>query len=101
MKIKFLKSSRRKLDGIYDWYKEQGAGMAGRKIRAAVLKKAMRLRANPYLGQIEFTLEELGQGHRYLVEGHYKIIYFIDTANQLVVITNIFDTRQDPSKLKS
>ena len=50
------------------------------------------------MGQEEESLVELGQGHRYLVEEHYKIIYRV--IDDVVYITDIFDTRQDPDKMK-
>ncbi len=48
------------------------------------------------IGQIELTLVHLGQGHRYLIEGHYKIIYFLES--NYAYVTHVFDTRQDPDK---
>ncbi len=72
--------------------------MSGRRIRAAVIKKAMLLRTHPQLGQEEPSLKLLNLGHRYLVEGNYKIIYRL--IDQEVFITDVFDTRQDPRKMK-
>ncbi len=49
-------------------------------------------------GQIQAGLDSV-YTYRYLVVGNYKVIYRVE--NQIVVIVNtIFDTRQDPSKLK-
>lgn len=47
-------------------------------------------------GQVELTLVHFNQGHRYLLEGHYKIIYILE--NNYAYITHVFDTRQDPDK---
>jgi len=49
-------------------------------------------------GQIEPTLEHLGLGHRRLIEGNFKIIYRVD--GELVSVTDIFDSRMDPDKMK-
>ncbi len=70
----------------------------GRRIRARVNKKILLLTEHPLLGQEEESLVELEQGHRYLVEGYYKIIYRI--IDDVAYITDIFDTRQDPDKMK-
>jgi len=57
----------------------------------------MRLKGHPFLGQEEEFLKERGSGHRYLVEGNYKIIYKV--IGKEVYITDIFDTRQGPEKM--
>jgi toxin ParE1/3/4 len=49
------------------------------------------------MGQIEENLVSLGLDHRYLVEGKYKIIYFI--KENVIYITDVFDCRQDPQKM--
>lgn len=49
------------------------------------------------MGQMEEHLKETGLGYRYLIEENYKIIYLI--YNDYVLITGIFDTRQDPEKM--
>jgi toxin ParE1/3/4 len=47
---------------------------------------------------VEENLADLKQGHRYIVEGNYKIIYrLIDNE---IYITDIFDCRQNPTKMK-
>lgn len=48
------------------------------------------------IGQIELDLQHRNRGYRYIVENHFKIIYFIGQKN--IVITHVFDTRQDPNK---
>ena len=51
------------------------------------------------MGQREEYLEHLGQSHRRIIEGNYKIIYRID--GDMIYVTDIFDTRQDPGKMKA
>ncbi len=48
------------------------------------------------IGQIEFDLRYRDKSYRYIVEGYFKIIYFVDENN--IVITHVFDTRQNPDK---
>jgi plasmid stabilization system protein ParE len=64
----------------------------------ALFDRTDSLSENPYLGQYEEYLEHLNEGHRRLVEGHFKIIYKID--NEHVSITDFYDTRQDPEEMK-
>ncbi len=63
------------------------------------LKLAIKqLLKSPYLGQRETRLQYLNKDHRRLIEGYFKIIYFI--KDDSIYITDIFDSRQDPKKMK-
>ena len=68
------------------------------EIRDQILDTADILLEQPLAGQREYLLEHLELGHRRLVEGHYKIIYRV--VGQYIYITDIFDSRQDPVKMK-
>lgn len=68
------------------------------EIRDRILAKADKLLDNPHIGQLEEYLEHMGQSHRRIIEGHYKIIYRV--KGELIIITDIFNSRQDPSKMK-
>ncbi len=63
-----------------------------------LLNKADSLAANPHKGQREPYLEHLKEGHRRIVAGHFKVIYKVDPP--MVFITDFFDTRQSPGKMK-
>lgn len=66
--------------------------------RDKILAKADKLLTKPRTGQKEEYLEHLGQSHRRVIEGNYKIIYRLE--GEVIYITDIFDTRQDPAKMK-
>ncbi len=68
------------------------------EIRGQILDAADILLEQPLAGQREYLLEHLELSHRRLVNGHYKIIYRI--AGEYIYITDIFDSRQDPAKIK-
>ncbi len=68
------------------------------EIRNEILDAADTLLLQPLLGQTELCLEHLKLGHRRLVVGHYKIIYKL--FDETIYITDIFDSRQDPDKMK-
>lgn len=68
------------------------------EIRDKILDKADTLLLNPLKGQKDPYLEHLSLDHRRLVESHYKIIYRI--IGEYIYITDIFDSRQDPDKMK-
>lgn len=68
------------------------------EVRDEILNVADTLLLQPLQGQKEPFLEHLGLGHRRLVVSHYKIIYRVD--GEYIYITDIFDSRQDPDKMK-
>jgi plasmid stabilization system protein ParE len=68
------------------------------QIRDSILEKADKIPSNIYLAQKEEFLEHLELSHRRVVIGNYKIVYAIKKDH--ILITDIFDTRQDPKKMK-
>lgn len=97
MNIVISQKAQSNLTEIVEYHRRKGYLKNGRKIRAKIILKIMQLQNFPKLGQKEENLKELNLGHRYLVEGDYKILYRITEAD--VLITHIFDTRQDPEKM--
>jgi len=85
------------LKKIFDYYAENATRKVAHKIRKQILLLTKQLIDYPESGQIELDLQKLGQGHRYLVSGNYKIIYRIDQHQ--VIISDVFDTRQEPIKM--
>jgi plasmid stabilization system protein ParE len=51
-----------------------------------------------FLGQYEEYLRPQTKHHRRLIVGAYKIIYYV--ADGTVYITDIFDSRQNPTHMK-
>ena len=69
------------------------------EIRDRIVTKVDKLLENPFIGQREEYLAHLRLEHRRIIEGNYKIIYRV--VGETIYITDIFDTRQDPSEMKS
>ena len=97
MTVLYTAWAKNQLREIYNYYKEIGSPKKGRKIRISIHKRALRLKTFPLLGREEELLSVLGQGHRYIVEGQYKIIYRI--IEDKVYITDIFDARRNPDTI--
>ncbi len=96
MKLRYTAQALHRLRQILEF---NGGGLAGKKVVKEILNRADILERYPELGKKEIYLKNLGQGHRFLLLGRrYKIIYFIDDS--LIVVTDIFDVRQDPEKMK-
>jgi len=56
------------------YYIEAHSINAAKKVSRDIRLKAKNLKIFPKIGQEEEQLKKLGQGHRYLVQGNYKII---------------------------
>jgi plasmid stabilization system protein ParE len=99
MKLFFTRNSIRKLTQIEDYERSKGNAKKGRKTVKGIRDKAKMLEKQPQLGPVEENLEDQGQGHRSLLVGTlYKIVYLL--AKPLIIITDIFDVRQDQDKMK-
>lgn len=100
MKVTITRSGRESLQRIYTYFRLKGAGMKGREVRKRVIEISKLLAENPKMGQKEENLEHLEQEHRSIpIKPVYKVIYRI--IDQTIFITDVFDTRQDPEKMKS
>ncbi len=99
MKVRITKPAQRRLQQIDDYHRRKGSRSHVTKLRKDIGKKTKLLEQNPELGQAEEYLEELGQGHRYLIVAKlYKLIYLV--AKPFIFITDIFDTRQNPDDMR-
>ena len=52
------------------------------------------------MGQEEELLKQREIHYRYLIFKNYKLIYSVDTENGFIKIADVFDTRQNPPKIK-
>jgi len=98
MHVVYTEQAIRSLQEALDFIASEVTEKKYNEIRDKILDTAESLASQPHLGQEEPVLEHLGLGHRRLIEGNYKIIYRI--TKECIYITDIFDTRQDPSKMK-
>ncbi len=97
MKIIWSDFAAQALKDIFDYHKEVAGKNIARKLKTKIFDSTKQLKTHPNSGQIENSLEQLGKGHRYLVRGNYKIVY--KKVREGILITDIFDTRQDPVNL--
>lgn len=85
---------------IQNYYLSNISEQLAKKIAKNILLATQQLETTPYIGQIEDLLIDRSIEYRYLVYTNYKIIYSIEENNCLVKIHDIFDTRQNPQKIK-
>ena len=85
------------LNKVYKYYLEYAGLKVAQMITHEIISKVDQLIQHPESGTIEPKLAKLNQSHRYLLSGNIKIIYKIIEAK--LVITDIFDCRQNPNKI--
>jgi toxin ParE1/3/4 len=98
MKLFYTQQALDSLQEYLDFFPSEVPSEKVNEIRDKILAKADKLLLNPYIGQVEEYLEHLEKNHRRIIEGNYKIIYRVE--NEIIYVTDIFDCRQDPSKMK-
>ncbi|MBN1990213.1 MAG: type II toxin-antitoxin system RelE/ParE family toxin [Bacteroidales bacterium] len=99
MKIIWSNFASESLKEIYLYHKEVASESIARRLKTNIFNTTRQLIKHPLSGQIEEILAMLEQEHRYLVKGNYKIIY--REIKEGILITDIFDTRQDPIKINN
>lgn len=85
------------LNEIYNYIFEQRSEKAADKVSNAIVDATERLSKFPQLGGVEEQLNGRKKTYRSLIEGYYKIIYYVEENN--VYIALIWDCRQNPLRL--
>ncbi len=98
MNLVITNPAKSNLNKLYNYYKKEVSKKLAERIKLDLLKTISLLNTHPYIGQKEESLAALNLNHRYLVNGHYKIIYRIE--GDTVYITDFFDSRQNPTKIR-
>ena len=98
MKVVYTEQAFESLEEIKELLSKNHSPEKVEAIRTKILDKAESLIEFSERGQIEEYLLSLKKGHRYILEKHTKIIYRI--IGKTIYITDFFDTRQDPTKMK-
>jgi len=100
LKIYWTDFSKNELKNIFDYYKEKASINVARNLVLGITKEAEKLKKQPKIGQEEELLENDLREFRYLVFKSYKIIYLVNMKKNQIEIFDIFDTRQNPIKMK-
>ena len=89
-----------RLSNVFNYYKEKASLKIATQITKEIVKASMELEKLPFIGALEPLLQARVKEYRYLVQGNYKIIYFVEKEKNEIVIANLFDSRQNPSKIE-
>jgi len=99
-KIIWSHFAERQIVEIHNYYIEETHPEIAQKMVFGIIQAPNILIQNPQIGQIEFLLSDLPLEYRYILFRSYKIIYSLDWERKEIRIADVFDTRQNPSKLK-
>ena len=99
-KIIWSDFSETQLDEIYEYYEKKANLNVATKIVTGIIKESEKLIKASFIGQEEELLKDREIQYRYLIFKNYKLIYSVDEQNGLIKIADVFDTRQNPPKMK-
>jgi plasmid stabilization system protein ParE len=100
LKIIWSEFAETRLDEIYEYYEKKASPRIAKKLLKGIINEPKKLIKTPQIGQEEELLKQREINYRYLVYKNYKLIYSVDTENGFIKIADVFDTRQNPPKLK-
>jgi plasmid stabilization system protein ParE len=100
LKVYWLQFAEDKLSDIYSYHKMKAGKKIAEKLITGIVDSTINLEEQPEIGQREFSLKKRKEEFRYLVFKNYKIVYWINYKAGIIEIANVFNTRQDPSKIK-
>ena len=87
-------------DEIFNYYAKKVNKKVAHSIMFKIRDNVEVLIKNPLIGDKEELLEGRKQNYRRLIVTNYKIIYALNEEIETIKIVDIFDTRQNPIKLK-
>jgi len=100
LKVFWTDFAKGELKRIFEYYNEKVSYTVAKNLTLGIVEETLKLQKQPYIGQIEDLLIPRRQGFRYMVYRNYKVIYFINSEKNQVEINDVFDTRQNPVKIR-
>lgn len=100
LKIIWSEFAESQLDEIYHFYEKEVSPEFANKFVNEIINEPNKLVNTPFIGQEEDMLRGRKIQYRYLVYKSYKLIYSVDLENKFIKIADVFDTRQNPPKIK-
>lgn len=98
MTVRVSGYARMRLHAIWRWVRDASSRERADQLEARLLERANSLSRRPMKGPTEPVLAFMQKGHRYLLLGRYKIVYRVE--GEVIHITDFFDTKQHPSRMR-
>ena len=99
LKINWTNFAKLELQKIFNYYNTNVSPAIAKNIVIGIVNESKKLQNNPEIGQEEEFLIELGD-YRYFLYSNYKIVYVFNKNANTIEVHDVFDTRQNPLKLK-
>lgn len=100
MKIVWSLLAKAQLYEICRYYQEVASKKVAQSIKSKIFEKVRKLSKYPQIGQQELNPLVEPMRYRYLISGNSKIIYKVFEKEKTVLMSSLFDTRQNPNDLK-
>lgn len=100
LKIFWTGFAKNELKNIFNYYKEDVGLEVAQKVIKEIIQKTSTLSFGVNIGPEESAFENRKERFRYLVYRNYKIIYWHNEEKQRVEVVDIFNTKQNPEKIK-
>ncbi len=97
MEINWSVIATKQLKKIHHYYSIKSNIRVANRIIEGIIKKVTKLKDNPLIGVRDELLKDNGYEFRFIVEGNYKIIYYVSSDS--ISISAVFDCRQNPQKI--
>jgi plasmid stabilization system protein ParE len=89
------------LKDIFDYHLIKASPNIAQRLVQKIIDATIILENNPKSGRKEDLLVDRHQDFRFVIAKNYKIIYWIDYEFKIVNIATVFDTRQNPKKIRN
>jgi len=99
IKLFWTEFATNELQQIFSYYHKKVSHETAKKLISGIYNSCLKLKKQPEIGQIEELLKDREQNFRYVLFQNYKIIYWYNKQKNWIEIVDIFDTRQNPSKM--
>ncbi|MBF6609823.1 MAG: type II toxin-antitoxin system RelE/ParE family toxin [Chryseobacterium sp.] len=100
IKVYWTYFAKKELKNIYDYYKIKASPKVAEKLATGIVEKTTSLEFRTEIGQNEDLPLDRQENFRYLIFKNYKIIYWFNKDKNRIEISDVFDTRQNPLKIK-
>ena len=88
------------LKDIFDYHLINSSPNVAQRLVQKIIDATVILENNPKSGRKEDLLADRHQEFRFVIVKNYKVIYCIDYEFNIVNIAIVFDTRQNPKKIR-
>jgi len=98
-KIHWTDFAINQLKDIFNYHLIKASPNIAHRLVQKIIDASIIIENNPKAGRKEDLLAGRPQDFRFVIVKNYKIIYWVDYKFNIVNITMVFDTRQNPKRI--